>query len=48
VSAEFQAIDDGCTGAFEQESGLVRGVLFGVAFSLPLWGAIITVARMAF
>jgi hypothetical protein len=48
VSAEIQAIDEGDTGAFEEAARLVRGVLFGAAFSLPLWGAIIAVARMAF
>jgi hypothetical protein len=48
VSAEIQAIDDVDTGAFEEEARLVRGLLFGVAFSLPLWGAIIAVGRMVF
>jgi hypothetical protein len=48
VSAETQAIDDVNTGAFEEEARFVRGLLFGVAFSLPLWGAIIAAARTVF
>ncbi len=27
---------------------LLRGVLYGLAFSLPLWGAIVAVARLVF
>jgi hypothetical protein len=28
--------------------GLARGLAFGFLFSLPLWGAIVTIARWVF
>lgn len=30
------------------ELNLLRGVLYGLAFSLPMWGAIVAVARLVF
>jgi hypothetical protein len=46
VSPTTPAIEDTTTAAFEDEARFVRGVLFGVVFSLPIWGALIAAAKL--
>jgi hypothetical protein len=46
VSPEAPAIEDTTTAAFEEEARFVRGVLFGVVFSLPIWGALIAAGKL--
>lgn len=40
------AIDEKTAEGLEEQSRFVRGLLFAVAFSLPLWGGIIAVVRL--
>ena len=46
LSTATPAIEDTTTAAFEDEARFVRGVLFGVAFSLPTWGALIAAGKL--
>ena len=45
MSADTPAIDDVTTDGLEEQSRFIRGLLFGIAFSLPVWGAIIAAVR---
>ena len=46
MSADTPAIDDVTTDGLEEQSRFFRGLLFGVAFSVPLWGGIIVAVRL--
>jgi hypothetical protein len=46
VSPATPAIEDTTTPALEEEARFVRGVLFGVVFSLPIWGALIAAGKL--
>jgi hypothetical protein len=46
VSADMHAIDEAPGEGLDEESRFVRGLLFGIGFSLPIWGAIIALARL--
>jgi hypothetical protein len=46
VSPAAPAIEEPTTAAFEDEARFFRGLLFGVAFSLPIWGALIAAGKL--
>jgi hypothetical protein len=46
VLTDTPAIEDPTTTAVEDAARFVRGVLFGVVFSLPIWGALIAAGKL--
>jgi hypothetical protein len=46
VSANLSADDHVVVEGLEEQSRFFRGLLFGIAFSLPIWGGIIALARL--
>lgn len=46
MSASTPAFDDVMSDDLEEASRFGRGILFGIAFSLPIWAAIIAMAQL--
>ena len=46
MSPVAPAIENPTLAALENEARFFRGVLFGVVFSLPIWGALITAGKL--
>ena len=46
MSPTTPAIEDTTSSPFEEEARFFRGVLFGVVFSLPIWGALIAAGKL--
>ena len=46
MSANLPAVDQPAIEGLEEQSRFVRGLLFAMMFSLPLWGGIILAVRL--
>ncbi len=45
-AADFAPVDAAAPDAGDDPHGFTRGLLYLIAFSVPLWGAIIGLARL--